>query len=73
MKTTNNKALVATVAVSVIALIAVTKLAASFVPAIVIAGAYVAVGVLFAVAAVDYRLGKTIRPAKGGANFKSVS
>ena len=54
MKNTNNKSLLAIAVISAIALVALTKTAASFVPAIVIAGSYVAVAVLFAVAALDY-------------------
>lgn len=57
MKKTNNKALIATVALSAIVLIAVTKMAASVVPGIVIAGSYLTVAILFAFAAVDYRVG----------------
>jgi hypothetical protein len=57
MKTTNNKALLAAVAVSALALIALTKMAASIVPMIVIGSSYVAVAILFALAALDYRVG----------------
>jgi hypothetical protein len=59
MKNTNNnnKVLLATVAVSVIALIGLTKMAASIVPMMAIGGSYVAVVILFALAAQDYRVG----------------
>ena len=57
MKNTNNKAIIAAVIVSTIALIGLTKMAASVVPEIAIASAYVAVATLFALAAVDYRVG----------------
>ena len=57
MKTTNNKALLATAAIGTLALFALTKMAASVVPTMVIAGSYVAVAILFALAAVDYRVG----------------
>jgi hypothetical protein len=56
MKTTNNKDIVATVAVGAFALVALTRMAASFMPVMVIVGSYVAVGILFAFAAVDYRV-----------------
>ncbi len=57
MKNTNNKAIIAAVIVGIIALIGLTKVAASVVPEIAIASAYVAVAVLFALAAIDYRVG----------------
>ena len=57
MKTTNNKALVAAVAVSVLALIGLTKMAASVVPTMIVASSYVAVAILFALAIMDYRIG----------------
>jgi hypothetical protein len=57
MKITNNKALLTTVVISVLALIVLTKIAASFVPGVVIAGSYIAVAILFAFAAGDYRVG----------------
>jgi hypothetical protein len=57
MKNTNNKAIIAAVVVSTIALIGLTKMTASVVPMIAIASAYVAVAILFALAAIDYRVG----------------
>jgi hypothetical protein len=57
MKNTNNKAMIAAVIVSTIALISLTKMAASVVPDIAIAGAYVSAATLFALAAIDYRVG----------------
>jgi hypothetical protein len=57
MKTTNNKVLVITLAISAVALVAGSKMAASFVPAVAIGAAYVAVAMLYALAVVDYRLG----------------
>jgi hypothetical protein len=56
MKNTNNKALLVTLAVSALALIALTKMAASVVPMLVIASSYVVVAILFALAALDYRV-----------------
>jgi len=56
MKNTNNKAIIAAVIVSTIGLIGLTKMAASVVPAIAVASAYVSVAILFALAAVDYRV-----------------
>jgi hypothetical protein len=57
MKTTNNKALLAAVVVSAFALIALTKMAASVVPMLIIGSSYVAVAILVALAASDYRVG----------------
>jgi hypothetical protein len=57
MKTKNNKVLLATLAISALALVAVTKMAASALPVLVIAGSYLAVVILFALAALDYRVG----------------
>jgi hypothetical protein len=57
MKTTNNKVLVTTLAISAVALVVGSKMAASFVPAVAIGTAYVAVAMLYALAVVDYRLG----------------
>ena len=57
MKNTNNKAIIAAVVVSTIALIGLTKMAASVVPEIAVASAYLSVAVLFALAAIDYRVG----------------
>jgi len=57
MKTTNNKALLAAVVISAFALIALTKMAASVVPMLVIGSSYVAVAILVALAALDYRVG----------------
>jgi hypothetical protein len=55
MKNTNNKALLATVVVAALGLIALTKLSASAVPVMVTAGAYLSVAILFALAVIDYR------------------
>jgi len=57
MKNTNNMSFVVTAAITAVGMVALTKLAASFVPVAVIASSYFAVAILFALAAVDYRVG----------------
>jgi len=57
MKNTNNKALLVAIAVSAFSLIALTKMAASVVPMLAIGSSYVAVAILIALAASDYRVG----------------
>lgn len=64
MKNKNNKVLVTSIVLGAIALIAVTKMAASVVPGIVIAGSYLTVAVLFAFAAVDYGMGSKDHSAR---------
>jgi len=64
MKNTNNKGLIASVVLGAIALSAVTKIAATMVPAIVIAGSYLIVAVLFAFAAADYGIGTKSHSAR---------
>ena len=55
MKNTNNKTILAASVIGTAALIVSTQLAASYVPATAIAIAYIAVAVLVALAATDYR------------------
>ena len=57
MKNTNNKVLIAALVVSIVAMIGLTKMAATVVPTIAIAASYFAVVTLFALAALDYRVG----------------
>ena len=57
MKNTNNKALLVAIAISAFSLIALTKMAASVVPMLAIGSSYVAVAILIALAASDYRVG----------------
>lgn len=56
MKITNKKVLFATVA-SAIALVVLSKLEARHLAGVVAAGSYVVVAILFAFAAMDYRVG----------------
>ena len=57
MKNTNNKVLIAVLVVSIVAMIGLTKMAASVVPTMAIASSYIAAVTLFALAALDYRVG----------------
>lgn len=57
MKNTKNKAIIAAVIVGIIAMIGLTKMAASVIPELAVASAYVSVAIMFALAAVDYRVG----------------
>jgi hypothetical protein len=57
MNTTNNKVILLTVAITAVALAAATKVGADLLPTAAVALSYLAVGALFIVAAIDYRVG----------------